>query len=49
MMQVCEVGDWASEDMVRLYGKKLTRDPYCVEAVRFYNPVSLAHCYAAPS
>ncbi|KAJ9438780.1 hypothetical protein DIPPA_13028 [Diplonema papillatum] len=49
VMQVCELGDWASEDMVRLYGKKLTRDPYCVEAVRFYNPVSLAHCYAAPS
>ncbi|KAJ9455975.1 hypothetical protein DIPPA_29316 [Diplonema papillatum] len=49
VMQVCELGDWASEDMVRLYGKKLTRDPYCVEAVRFYNPVSLAHCYAATS
>ncbi|KAJ9473267.1 hypothetical protein DIPPA_08098 [Diplonema papillatum] len=49
VMQVCELGNWTSEDMVRLYGKKLTHDPYCVEAVRSYNPVSLPHCYAAPS
>ncbi|KAJ9438325.1 hypothetical protein DIPPA_23889 [Diplonema papillatum] len=46
-MQVQKMGDWASGDMVTHYGEKVLRDPGCVEAVRFYNPVSLAHFYTA--
>ncbi|KAJ9437372.1 hypothetical protein DIPPA_13121 [Diplonema papillatum] len=46
-IQVQKMGDWASGDMVTHYGEKVLRDPDCVEAVRFYNPTSLAHMYTA--
>ncbi|KAJ9436714.1 hypothetical protein DIPPA_28347 [Diplonema papillatum] len=46
-MQVKKMGDWSADSMVTYYGDKVLRDPDCVEAVRFYNPVSLAHMYTA--
>ncbi|KAJ9438377.1 hypothetical protein DIPPA_06986 [Diplonema papillatum] len=46
-IQVKKMGDWAADSMVTYYGDKVLRDPGCVEAVRFYNPVSLAHMYTA--
>ncbi|KAJ9457604.1 hypothetical protein DIPPA_59005 [Diplonema papillatum] len=45
--QVVTMGDWADAAMIRRYGEKVLRDPHCVQAVRFYCPVTLAHVYTS--